>query len=341
MSSSLACERENAMKNDKRLIMVLISLMGFFYGIVGWAQPADKGVIVLKDESIEEISNSNTLGSLILEPVQLTALLGYSVDGTLWTELGATAGFWLSDFHVSGEAELRGLTFNVGLEAETQLSNLGLTAGIRLFNSGMQLSGGVRTTWENFTIAARAIFGSNALSANASVVTQLGELGVHMGASLSGNQFTASTGATLPLPGDLLTLSASAGFDKTGFSVSAGADALVSSTLGFSANASLGESGMTASLGGQFAIESFDLSAHGTWSEAGLGITADGQFQFDAIKLFGRVRFDEDSFSADVGAATRWNIFVPTLTIGLDQLGFKWIQLEVMSEFDPASWLAR
>ena len=329
------------MKRDKRMRIALVGLIISLYGIFAYAQPQDKGVIVLKDESREESANSVILGSLILEPVQIAALMGYSVDSAVWTEFSATSGFWLNDFHVSGEAELRGLTFNVGLEAETQLSNLGLTAGVRLSSSGVQLSGGIRTTWENFTIAARAILGSNALSTNVSVITQLGALGVHMGASLSGAQLSASVGATLPLPGDLVTLSASAGFDRAGFSATAGADLLLSSSLGFSANASIGQSGVTASLGGQFAIESLDLSAHGTWSNTGLGITADGQFHLDSLKLFGRVRLDEDSFSADVGASTRWNIVVPTLTVGLDQQGFKWVQLEVMSEFDPVGWIAK
>ena len=340
------------MKTDERLTVAVARILRtgrsvlsvaviFALASLAYGQPSDKGVVVLKDETLENGPAASAIGNLIFDPLGLAILAGYSIDGTFWTEFSAETGLWLGDIHVSGVAELRGLTFNVSLEAETQLNTIGITAGIRLTSGGAQLSGGLRTTLENFTLAGRLSVGGGGFSVSASATTQLGDFDVHLGAGLAGSELSASLGATLPLPGDLVTLSAGISYERSGLVASGGADMAFSSSISFSANASLGSTGLVTTAGGQLSFETLDISAHGTWSGRSFGLTSDGKFNLSSFTLLGTLRLDENSFSADVGISTKWSGLTPTLTVGLDQQGFKWIQLEVKGEFNVLGWLSR
>ncbi|MBI1741620.1 hypothetical protein HYR54_00955 [Candidatus Acetothermia bacterium] len=310
-------------------------------GITGLGQPQDKGVVLLKDEVPGDQSEIAALGDFILEPLQLSASLGYIAGGVVWTEFSAETGLWLGDIHISSAAELRGLAFSLSVEAETQLSQLGLTAGVRWSSGGAQLSGGIRTTFENFTVSASVALGTRDLSVNVNATTKLGDLDLYAGAGLAEGQVSASAGATLPLPGDLITLSAGASFDGAGLKATGGADLLLSSALSLSANASVGTAGITTTLGGQMSIDTLEVSGFGTWSGETIGVTANGKFVLSAFTLSGTLRMDENSFSADVGVSTQWGALIPSLTVGLDQQGFKWVQLEVKGEFNVLGWLPK
>ncbi|MBI3660241.1 hypothetical protein HY230_07200 [Candidatus Acetothermia bacterium] len=310
-------------------------------GVSGNGQPQDKGIVLLKEESSGAPSKMSALGDLILEPLQLSASLGYTAGGVVWTEFSAETGLWLGDIHISSAAELRGFAFSLSVEAEMQLGQLGLTAGVRWSSAGAQLSGGVRTTFENFTVAARVDAGIGGLSANVHATTKLGDLDLYGGAGLAGTALSASAGATLPLPGNLITLSAGASFDGAGLKATGGADLLLSSSLSLSANASVGTTGVTTTLGGQMSIDTLEVSGFGTWSGENIGVTANGKFVLSAFTLSGTLRIDENSVSTDVGVSTQWGALIPSLTVGLDQQGFKLVQLEVKGEFNVLGWLPK
>jgi hypothetical protein len=330
------------MKKDVRIQLFIISLLVSLCGIAAYAQPEDKGVIVLKEEAIaaDEVSTS-AIGDLVFDPLELTALAGYSLTGFFWTEFGAATGFWLGDIHVAGAAELRGMAYSLSVEAETQLDTLGISAGARWSSGGVQLHGGIRTTWEFLTLGARADVGPLGISLYGNATTQLGDLGLYAGAGFVESQPSASLGATLPLPGNILTISGSASFERGALAAKGGADLLLSSALTLSANAGISATGLATSVGGQLRWEILDVSSHISWTSTSISITSDARLRLASLDLLGTLRLDENSYSLDLGASMPLSMLTTKLTIGLDQQGLKWVQLEVWGEFNPLSWLPR
>lgn len=305
-----------------------------------WAlgQPQAQGIEIIKEGIIDESAPPGTFGNIILEPLQFSAAVGLAAGGSPWLELGAGVGLWWGDIHVSSSAELRGVSFSVDVDAEMQLEKLGLSASMSFSGLGVQLSGGVHTTWQNFTLAARMAAGAGSLSALGSATTKLGDLSVHVGASWVGNEPSASAGATWSMLEELVKLSVTASPNKAGFAVSGGADLVFSSEVSLSANASVDTNGLTMTLIGQTNFEAYSVSIQGAWGTQASGLSADLRLALGPVVLFGTWRVDEDSFSSDIGASMQWGIFTSKLTIGLDQGGFKWIQLNVKGEFNPFSW---
>jgi hypothetical protein len=322
-----------------------LALLGIWFlmgcaTVVSWAQQKDRGVAVLKEGALNE--SGRTLGSVILEPLQLGTSLGYNAGGGFWLELDGAMGLWLGDIRVSSAVELRGASFTVSIDAETQLTDIGLSAGLRLGLSGVQLIGGIRKTLGDFNLAGQLALGSSGLGANASARSKLGILDLYAGVGLAGSTVSASAGAILPLIPDIVTLSGGISLDTSPrAAISGGMDFVISSALSFSANASLGSTGVMTNVGGHLSLENLSISAHGTWDSNGVGLTSRGEMRLENFDLLGTVRIDNDSFSVDMGASVKWEIFSLRLIVGFDQQGFKWAQLEVKGEFDVLGWLMK
>lgn len=313
--------------------MVLGCLVICIASFMASGQIEGEGIEILDEGTSGEEVPAGTIGDLIIEPVRLSALLGYAMGGSPWIEFSAGAGLWLGNLRLSSEAELRGAAFTLNVDAETQWENLGLSAGARFSRTGIQLSGGLNTTIEDFTLAGWLAVGGGGSVATASATTKMGSLEVFASAGLAPKEVSISAGVTLP--GDPLTLSAGATLGGTaGLTISGGADLAVSDALSFFADAGLGTTGLTTTVGGRLSTETLQVSAYGTWDANGLGLTSDGNLNLSSFDLFGTLRMDADSFSADIGGSMQLGNLTTTLTVGLDQQGFKWVQIEVRREFD-------
>jgi hypothetical protein len=71
-----------------------------------------------------------------------------------------------------------------------------------------------------------------------------------------------------------------------------------------------------------------------TLDTSGVGVLARGRLALDALAVFGALRLDANSASGEAGAALRLEGLLGAVTVGLDQRGFKWVQLEASGEFD-------
>lgn len=298
-----------------------------------WGQQ-DQGVDVIKEGGI---NTQSSVGDLILEPFRVSALLGYAAVGNPWMEFSAGAGLWWGNLRLAADAHVRGETLTLATDVESQFEHLSLFAGARLTNTNnpVQLSAGVRTRIEPFNLSARVAV-DNGLSFQANAATRLDAVEAFVGAGLT--QGAPNFTAGVNLPSDPMTLSAAVSFGGAGLDVSGGADLALAEPFSLYANAGWGGGELRASAGARLNTALLKLNALGLWgSGTGLGAIVHGEVGVDTLSVFGTLRMDADSLSADVGGKLALDSLDTALTVGLDQQGFKWAQLQITAEFGGTS----
>jgi len=308
----------------------LLAIVWVGLGAMGAGGQQDQGVEVLKEGTV---GGASSIGDLIFEPFRVSALLGSSVGGSPWVELSAGAGLWWGNLRVAGDGHLRGTTLTLEAEAETQFEHLSLFAGARVTNTAnpLQLSAGARTRIENFNLSARVAV-DNGMSLQLNAATRLESMEAFVGAGLAGGAANFTAGVTLP--GDPMTLSGALTWGGAGLDVSGGADLAVAESFSLYANAGFGGGEVRASGGARLATPFVQLNALGMWgTNSGLGAIAQGEINLGPLSAFGIVRMDADSVSSDVGGRLTLGNLDVALTVGFDQQGYKWVQLQISAQF--------
>lgn len=297
-----------------------------------WAMPTEQGAEILG----EERAGGQGLGAQeksFLAPSQLSAYIRSIYGEAHWIEFSGGFSLWKGNTHLSSAAELRESAFTVSIDADTQLSKLGIFAGLRFGLSGIYLSEGIEMMLENFAMAGMIAVGSRGSSANASVWTKLGLLDVYVGGTFASSAYTFSCGATLSLLDGIITVSSNASFDdQAALTGSSGISITLADGLSYSANVRFGSSGIITVVAGQLHTKDLSVSSQGVWDSQGFDFTSTGKYSASVFELYGMFWVGRNSFTIDVGLAVQWEVLSPRLTVELDQHRIKWIRMEIESQ---------